>query len=309
MLGGHSRCVCSPESHFKIDILRWLDGHVNSIDLTAVIRYLMKHWRFSIWELPLQIEKITQEASGDDYGDLLNWIVSQYAHHVDKPGADIWVDHTPENIGYALPLLELFPDAKFIHIVRDGRGVAASIMPLDWGPNSIVKAARWWMRMVSFGLAAESYLTSDQIIRIKYEDLVTRPEETLQQLCHFLEIPYEPAMKDATGFIAPSYTLRQHSRIGKSPDKRVASNWKSRLTPREVEIFEHLTRAFLPYMGYEMQYGLTAKSPTFFEIQRGKAQELFRGEIINKAKWLVRSYPLWFSRDFFTFAKLSDTNN
>jgi hypothetical protein len=52
-----------------------------------------------------------------------------------------------------------------------------------------------------------------------------------------------------------------------------------------------------------------AKSPTFFEIQKGKLLELFRGEFLNKVKWLIRSYPLWTKPDFYAFARLSDSNN
>lgn len=309
MLGAHSRCICSPESHFKIDVLRGLNGNGRSVNVKETLDHINTHWRFKIWDLPLDSSQIAAEMNGESYADVFNWLISQYAHHVGQPTADIWVDHTPENVGYALPLLAQFPDAKFIHIIRDGRGVAASIMPLDWGPNSIIKAARWWMRLVSFGLAAETFLDPEQIMRVKYEDLVHRPEETLQMVCQFLGIGYEPEMKKADGFVAPRYTTRQHPLIGKAPDGRLSSRWEQRLTPREIEIFENLTRSFLPYLGYPLRYGLAAKSPTFWEIQRGKASELFRGEILNKIKWLFRSYPLWLSRDFYAYARLSDTNN
>ena len=309
MLGVHSNCICSPESHFKIGILRHFAGNFRHINLKEVMTYLARHWRFQIWELPIDIDPIESEADGDGYGDMLNWIVSQYAQREGKSGAQLWIDHTPENISYASTLIELFPDAKFIHLVRDGRGVAASILPLDWGPNSIVKAARWWMRMVSFGLAAEACLLPDRIMQVKYEALVANPEETLRSICRFLDIPYETSMKEANGFRPPRYTLRQHQFVGHKPDKQVSNRWKTRLTPREIEIFENQTRNFLTYLGYPLEYGVEAKGPTFWEVQLGKWHELYQGEFINKIKWLVRSYPLWLKRDFYTFTKLMDTNN
>jgi hypothetical protein len=309
MLGAHHACICSPESHFKVAILRKMVSDYHHINLKEVMSFTTKHWRFQIWDLPLALENIEAEASGNGYGDMLNWLVSQYAQHEDRNEARIWVDHTPENISYATTLTELFPNSKFIHLVRDGRAVAASIMPLDWGPNSIIKSARWWMRMVSFGLAAESCLPSNRIMRVKYESLVADPESTLQSICQFLKIPYEPAMKDAKGFRPPRYTIRQHRFVGSKPNRQATNRWKTTLSPREIEIFEHQTRNFLTYLEYPMEYGVKAIGPSWGEVQRGKQKELIQGEFINKVKWLIRSYPLWLQKDFFKFAKLTDTNN
>ncbi len=309
MLGTHSRAICSPESHFKIELLRPLHGKTDEVDLTAVANRMFKHWRFTLWDIPLNSNSIYQEADDNSYSDLLNWLISQYAAYENKSEADIWIDHTPENISYADSLLSLFPNAKFIHIVRDGRAVAASAIPLDWGPNTIIKAARWWTRMVSFGLAAETQLPSNQIMRIRYEDLITNTDACLQKLCDFLGIKYEPEMIKATGFRPPRYTSKQHDLVGQYPNKRSLDKWKTRLSAREIELFEHQTRNFLTYLGYPMQYALTAKGPSFWELQFGKVKELFIGEILNKFKWLIRSYPLWVKRDFYAFARLSDSSN
>ncbi|MCP5096452.1 MAG: sulfotransferase [Chloroflexi bacterium] len=309
MLGTHSQCICTPESHFKIELLRPLINKPDAIDITAVANRLNKHWRFQIWDLPIESDNVLSEADGAGFSDLLNWVTSQYAQHEKKSSATTWVDHTPENISYASSLLQIFPNAKFIHIVRDGRAVATSIRPLDWGPNTIIKASRWWMRMVSFGLAAESELTNDRIIRVRYEDLVLNPEGTLRQLCDFLGFEYEPTMPEATGFRPPQYTTQQHKLVGKSAKTTSVSRWKETLTPREIEIFENQTRNFLTHLGYDMEYGLTAKGPSFVEIQKDKAHELLRGELVNKLKWLMRSYPLWLKPDFYAFARLSDSNN
>lgn len=309
MLGAHPNLVCTPESHFKIDVLRsdaWQEGQ---IDLTQTTELIRRHWRFKLWDFELDPTAVPGDKIGRSYPCLLDHIVSAYAQHIDKPAADIWVDHTPENISYADTLLELFPRAKFIHIVRDGRAVAASIMPLDWGPNTIIKASRWWMRMTSFGLAAEHTLGPQCVMRVRYEDLVFRPEKTLKQLCEFLEITYHPDMKSATGFTPPNYTTGQHTLIGQQPQASLATRWEKRLSSRQIEIFENLTRDFMTFLDYPLRYGIKAQAPTFIEVQRGKAKELIQGEILNKFKWLVRSYPIWLSPDFRTFASLSDTNN
>ena len=76
---------------------------------------------------------------------MIEWIVKKYGKHVGKPDPRIWVDHTPQNLIHAKLLVDLFPDARMIHIVRDGRAVANSLMRVDRGPNNIEDAANFWV--------------------------------------------------------------------------------------------------------------------------------------------------------------------
>jgi hypothetical protein len=310
MLGAHSSAICSPESHFKVDALRALARGKIRPQPANLLELIQRHWRFKIWELDLPpIE--TFDPSGEEalLAQMLDWIVDNYAQQQGKPEASVWVDHTPENISYAQSLLDLFPNARFIHIVRDGRAVAASILPLDWGPNTIMKASRWWMRMTSFGLAAEKALGPDVVMRVKYEDLVLEPKITMHAVSQFLGIDFQQDMLQATGFNPPTYTTRQHKLVGNRPDTSVVNRWEKKLTTRQIEIFENQTRDFLSFLGYPLRYGMQAKGPSFQEVQMDKVRELVRGEVVNKFKWLKRSYPLWLSRDFYTQGKFTDTNN
>ncbi len=310
MIGAHDDFICSPESHFKIDVLRAINKQIVSATPEAVLDFIKRHWRFQIWGLDLTPESfLSCSNQNPSIGCLLNGVVAHYAVQQDKPQAHTWVDHTPENISYTYSLLDVFPEAKFIHIIRDGRAIAASILPLDWGPNSIMKVSRWWMRMTSFGLAAEKALGPERVLRVKYEDLVLEPETTMRTISQFLGIEFQPAMLQATGFNPPPYTTQQHMLVGNTPDRKVVNRWQQKLTERQIEIFEHQTRDFMLSLGYPLRYGLQAKGPTFSEVQLDKARELFRGEFLNRLKWLKRSYPLWLSCDFYTQARLSDTNN
>jgi hypothetical protein len=311
MLGAHPAFICTPESHFKIDLLRSPVGQNSTFHTAAAVNLIRRHWRFKIWEYPLPADFVQRAAADPSFASLFNTLVSSYGHttYPDKGDAAIWVDHTPENISYVESLRRQFPQAKFIHIVRDGRAVAASIMPLDWGPNSIVKAARWWMRNVSFGLAAELKFGPQHILRVQYENLLQDPPAVLHQISQFLGINYDSNMLTASGFEPPRYTTRQHTLVGRAPDPALATRWQKKLKQREIEIFEHLTYDFLYYMGYEPLFGMQAKAPNFAELQQGKLAELLQGEILNKIKWLIRSYPHWLSRDFLGQARFTDIKN
>lgn len=309
MLGAHPDLICTPESQFKSDLMRRFKPNKHDVEPLVLLDHLTKHWRYKLWQVTDSPEALAGLANGRSFGDQLNAISHAYARNQGKPNATTWVDHTPENVSYANSFLSIFPDAKFVHIVRDGRAVASSVLPLDWGPNSIIKAARWWVRMTSYGLAAESSLRPDQIIRINYEELVAQPEPTMRRLCDFMGISFAPAMLDATGFIPPAYTTRQHQLVGRKPNPAMLTRWRDRLTPRQIELFEHQARDFLEHLGYAPEYGLNAKGPSFIEMQSGKLTELIRGEFTNRINWLIRSYPLWLTRDFYSYARLSDANN
>ncbi len=293
ILGAHSNCVCPPESHFKINPLRNCQRSDGSVDLEEALRLIRMHWRFKLWHLDVD----PQEAPRSSFADLLTWLVEAYAEDRGLAGST-WIDHTPENINYAPLLLQLFPQARIVHIVRDGRAVANSILPLDWGPNTMIRAAAWWQEMVKEGVALEARLPTQQVLRLSYEQLVSEPEDTVQGLCEQLNLVYESAMIEADGFRPPSYTASQHQLIGQRPDPERATRWRRTLRPRQVEVFESLAGDLLRQMGYDLVYGPDARPPSLWERSLAAVKEWVRGDVINGVRWLLRSYPLWLSWDF-----------
>jgi hypothetical protein len=251
------------------------------------------HWRFKLWDIELDPSR----APDTSYSDLLTWFVEIYAEDRGLRGTT-WVDHTPENINYAPVLTRLFPEAQFVHIIRDGRAVANSIIPLDWGPNTAIKAAPWWQETVRQGLELESSLPAGRVVRVYYEDLVEAPERTLEWLCEKLALSYEPTMLKADGFRPPGYTSSQHELIGKRPKPERATRWKRTLSDRQVEIFESMAGGLLDRLGYELLRGSLARPPTAAERTAAAVKEFVRGDVVNGIRWLIRSYPLWLSWDF-----------
>jgi len=293
ILGAHSHCVCPPESHFKISVIRSCRTGTGDVDPECALRLIRLHWRFKLWGIDVDPAR----APTDSYVTLLDWLVEEYArqHAVD---GRIWVDHTPENVNYARVLLALFPRASIVHIVRDGRAVANSILPLDWGPNTVLRAARWWQTNVREGLALEDELPPGQIVRVSYEDLVRAPQETVQCLCRALDLPFQARMLQADGFQPPGYTASQHGLIGRHPSPERAERWRTELTPRQVEMFESLAGGLLERLGYPLVYASSAAPPTLLERVAAAVQDFVRGNVVNPIRWLIRSYPMWVSWDF-----------
>lgn len=268
LLGGHPECVVTPESSFKVDELIYRTSPENGTIDSHAIRSLLENPRFRTWELELDAEDTEELEQTKAVAEAMFLLARAYARVTDRESATLWVDHTPSNIRYVDRLRAHFPDAKFVHLVRDGRAVSASVLPLNWGPNTIGAAARDWMEHVAAGLAAESRLPPTQIRRVRYEDLVRDSAREVRRLCEFLQIEFRDSMLAGTGFQPEMYSRFLHPLVGRPPQAERISAWEDRLESRDIEMFEALTGDVLACLGYDLKFGWKARWPTLLEKLR-----------------------------------------
>lgn len=109
-------------------------------------------------------------------------------------------------------LARLFPEARFIHCVRDGRDVVASLLQQQWRDprtgnifahcSDPAAAARYWSALTAIGLDAEQVL-GKRVQRVAYEDLAAKPKVTLKRLFDFLGVEagknFEPMHDGSVG--------------------------------------------------------------------------------------------------------------
>jgi sulfotransferase family protein len=108
-----------------------------------------------------------------------------------------WVDGTSENSFYICGLRKLFPQALFVHLVRDAADVARSLLNFfPDGRNRLVaneqEAYEYWLRRVSCCVEAEQAYGPDVVYRMRYSDIIDQPEFAMRSLLHFLGEPYAP---------------------------------------------------------------------------------------------------------------------
>lgn len=253
LLGAHPQCLTTPESQFKTHALEGIGLPRDRGELEDFLARAKKMRSLGRWKL--DSADLTLNGKSDArYSELLQTLVSGYGKTVGKPEFDFWVDHTPTNARHLDLLFSEFPEAKAIHLVRDGRGVASSVLSLDWGPNTIVAAAHWWAHHISFGLAAESHYGSDRVLRVHYENLVAEPGRELDRICRWLGVDYVDEMQRGGGFRHLSGEFRYHGLIHEAPNTSRATAWKQRLTERQVRAFESRTRDLLTYLDYELRF-------------------------------------------------------
>jgi hypothetical protein len=283
--------LCTPESQFKIQLLPKL-GLAEPVQTFSYLRakqILNGNHRFLLWGVDLDEPGDHDQVLSESIRmpELIAEIVRRYGIKVDKSTADFWIDHTPSNTRYGKILATWFPQARFIHIVRDGRAVAASVIPLDFGPDTILDAAYFWIERVSYGLMAELFFGPARAIRVRYEDLLADPSGTLRRLCEWLGIGYEAGMEQRRGFAVPEYTQAQHALVEQSIDVSRTSAWQERLTPRQVEIFEFIVGEMLEYLGYSRVTGFKARKARKIERLKMRLYAFFMRHA-NKRRYARR---------------------
>jgi hypothetical protein len=278
ILGAHPECVCVPESGFKTEALR-SDQPKMAILAAADFRR---------WGLDGAALRRDMETSRWTYPQALQHIIRRYAQTVGRGGARVWIDHAPLNVRHGVTLLEMFPTATFIHLVRDGRAVAASVLPLDWGPNTIERAAHWWAEELAFGLGLEAW-GGTRVLRVAYEALVLDPETTVRAIAASCDLTYEPRMLRGDGFTPLRHLASEHVLVGRASEPARAGAWKSVLTQREVEIFESVAGDLLAYLGYQPRFGSRARRTSRAERALFALREFCRDRLVNRPHFRRRA--------------------
>jgi hypothetical protein len=157
------------------------------------------------------------------------------------------IDATPANIFLAVPLQMLFPEARFIHVVRDGGEVVAKLT--DPGLSTVYKsrqilctpeqAADHWASAVTAGFAAERALGASTVLRINRNCLISQPEETLTAVLDFLGLPFEAA------------TLRPFSSV--SPESVRAGEFALDRFPAALELNDRVAEPIASVSGDESE--------------------------------------------------------
>jgi hypothetical protein len=192
-----------------------------------------------------------------------------YAAHERRPR---WGDKTPGYVRHLDLLAAAFPDATFIHLVRDGREVADSLVDRPWGPDSLLVACHLWRRDVAAGAEAGARL-GDRYLEARYERLVGDPAAELARICRFLGEEPVPEMLDHRDRAREAHggEPQDHRHLGEAVTANLR-NWQDRWSPRERRLIEGVLGPTLDRFGYALSNG----GPSLADRSRGEAVLLAR---------------------------------
>ena len=105
-------------------------------------------------------------------------------------------DSTPTNIINAKYIFKIFPEAKFINMIRDGRDVALSVSKERWGPATPEQALLWWEKRIVHAHNSLAQVPQNSKLELRLEDLVVHQrEESYTSLLAFLQLEDHPTMR------------------------------------------------------------------------------------------------------------------
>ena len=249
ILNSHSEISIPEEARFLTPLLapRFLNKELDRQDIEKIYNYLKVNEQFQLWNYDSQTFlaklKAFQSAS---LAEIINMMFQSYA---EAEGKTRWGDKSLF-FGSIEILHQLFPNARFIHIVRDGRDVFSSWRAMEpTMKHPSVMALDWKFKLDSIEKAI-SGLPEGLTLTITYEELLDNPKEIVKRICTFVKVAFEDAMLDFHK-TSHNYIGEHHSKlIFKAIDNSNKEKWKTKLTPFEIRAYEVLCKKELEKFGY-----------------------------------------------------------
>jgi Sulfotransferase family len=264
IVDAHPELAITPEMHWISHYVNFFKNQ-NRLVTPELVSELSRHKRFAQFEIPHeQFEGLLASGETVPYPTFLNRVFGLYARIKNKP---LVGNKTSGYVRRVHTLHALWPEAKFVHIIRDGRDVCLSVLNwkkadhivgryASWEEDPVSTTALWWERKVRKGREDGAALGPGLYHETLYEDLVEDPERECKRLCEFLGVPYD----DAVIRFAEGKTKTDLPNARKTPKKAwlpITSgmrNWRTEMPATDIQRFEAAVGNLLEELSYERTF-------------------------------------------------------
>ena len=257
MLGSHSRIYIPPESDFiPYFFLHAPARELGDEQVARILRTIFERYRFvKEWKgNPPDPVQFARSLPSRTPASLLNALYSTYASQY---GAERWGDKTPIYASYISLIHQIFPAAQFLHIIRDGRDAALSMLDKyerDEFHVDIFFAARNWVRRIRSAQTAGLQLGPKLYHELRYESLIEDPEAELRAVCAFLGESYEPGMVDFHRTARERIPADSHffSNVRNPLSRHRIGRWQQEMELADQRIVQFVAGGLLTELGYPL---------------------------------------------------------
>jgi len=251
VVNAHPQIAILPEAHWIYQLLTEATVVTeNGAIAPALIPALLAHPKFGLLGISHeQIRRLIGEDRHVRYPSFVSRIFDLYG---EMQGKQLVGNKTPGLVRRLDVVHALWPEARIVHLIRDGRDVYLSMknrpLHLDpvalggWSEDLVSTAALWWEFNVQQGRDARRFFGSELYCEVRFESLVTSPGEVCTTLCMFLGLPYSQKM-------AKFYEKRKRKRAS-DPSRRGLRDWRSQMQSKDIEMFEAVAGNTLEDLGY-----------------------------------------------------------
>ena len=266
MLDSHPELAIPPETHFVPELLERERECTDPGELVAAITAARTWGDFGLTEQALR--RAVAEAGARGAAGVLR---AFYALCASERGKRRWGDKTPGYVKQMRPIATGLEEARFIHLIRDGRDVALSRLARGMGAGKpIADVAELWRRRIENARRQAKRLRG-RYLELRYEDLVADPEAELRKVCELVELAYDDSMlayhesasirlgelgdlpaAGARGERGHDERRAAHALAARPPSKARTEVWRDRMEPADREAFEAVAGDLLAELGYYM---------------------------------------------------------
>ena len=263
MLDAHPALAIGPETQFVGDLIDLEIGGANTDELVEAI-VAARTWA----DFGLDPAAFAERAAALDLAGVLRAFYGLYAQSREKPR---WGEKTPAYMRRMLSIGDLLEEARFVHLIRDGRDVALSRRARGMGADKpMAKTAMLWRRRIERA-HSEARRLPGRYLELRYEDLVADPEPQLRRICELIELDFDPAMlrhdEGAEGRLAELGDLdaeggrrardageraRSHSRAKEPASTSRIGAWRTEMESGDRHEFEAVAGSLLRDLGYDV---------------------------------------------------------
>ena len=241
MLDAHPELGVSRESWFLIDLMDALplEGPLDDEQVGRAYEILRAHPRWQRWDIP--DEQLRAALDALEKPDLATLVEAVFRLDLERNGKASWGDKTPAYVREIDRILTLFPDARFVHLVRDARDVCISLRKVGWHGPTLANMARYWNEHVASGIEAGRRRGEPTYLEIAYEDLVLDVEGQLRRICGFLGVDFDPAMLhwyEQTAEKTADRPMKYQTKLHRAPRPSDVGRWRREMSAFDVAIVE-----------------------------------------------------------------------
>lgn len=218
-------------------------------NLVALAEDVLETPTVSKWRLSISAQELAAKARESTFRGIFSAL---HEAHMALEGKRRWGEKTPRHGFWMDEIGGLFPEAQFIHIVRDGRDMAIDISDSILLPYSVYSGANLWQRYVTAIRDSASRIDPGHYLEVRYEDLCANSETIIRRICDYLGEEFEPAMlsPNKTRSAQSWSTHPLHAKTAQPISTRYCEMYKARITTDDTAALEALIGKTLQSFGY-----------------------------------------------------------
>lgn len=253
MLDRHPRIAVPSETRFLIGLhrRRVQFGDLRRREALSEARDFVLRPESLVGYLPLEGSKVARAISRSPrtIGSVAGSVFEEYAK---STGKQRWGEKRPNHIRNVPRILEMFPDAQVVHIVRDGRDCVSSLLNVPWWEHGLMGAAFKWREAITIGAELRASLDEDQYVEVSYERLVRSPKSELRRLCDFLGEEFDAGMIQFHEGAEIASWRTWHEATTKPINDSAIGRWEADLDAASQAFVHHALAEPLRACGYDV---------------------------------------------------------